>query len=320
MDRAGLSGVDASASAGGSTGGSVSAAGGARAPGSGGTLGGSGNSGSGGAASGGGSAAGGSGAGSGGSSAGSGGLASAVGSGGTLGLGGALGSGGAGSGTGGDQGLGGMAGSGGDDGSGGLDSGADGAMATGGVEGTGGAAGGGASGGSQGSGGMTGAGGSGGGHPPNCSSFPAGSTLTPPTDNLLHCYWAHVDLLDWDTAEATCVGEGGTLATILSSQENMAVFGIAMRQGLFTGMNVAWLGATDGKLIGDKSGPGKYAWVTGEDWGFINWHAGQPDGSCACQTPNECACDHWVAMSGDGTWYDRSDNTARSYVCEAVAR
>jgi hypothetical protein len=147
-----------------------------------------------------------------------------------------------------------------------------------------------------------------------------GSTFTPPNESVLHCYWAHADTANWETAEATCVNEGGTLATILSSQENMAVLQLATRNMLFAGMAVVWLGANDGKQSNDKSGPGTYAWVTGEPWGYINWHAMQPDGSCTCQLTNSCACDHWLAVGMDGTWYDRADNTDRPYICEALAR
>jgi hypothetical protein len=168
--------------------------------------------------------------------------------------------------------------------------------------------------------GSGGSGGAGGSHTPNCSSFPTGSTLTPPNESVLHCYWAHTDTTNWETAEATCEKEGGTLATILSSQENMAVLQLATRNMLFGGMAVVWLGANDGKLSDDKSGPGKYAWVTGEAWGYTNWHAMQPDGSCTCQFTSSCACDHWLAVGMDGTWYDRADTTDRPYICEALAR
>jgi hypothetical protein len=85
-------------------------------------------------------------------------------------------------------------------------------------------------------------------------------------------------------------------------------------------MNVAWLGANDGKQSNDKTGPGQYAWVTGEPWGFTNWHSGQPDGSCSCMLANSCSCDHWLAMGSDGTWYDRAETGSRSAICEAVAR
>jgi hypothetical protein len=306
VDRAGLSPVDASASAGGS-GGQVTGTGGA-------------NSGAGGSASGG---SGGSNpaGGSGGSSATGG---AGAGSGGAVGLGGGPGTGGDGSGTGGDQATGGNA-SGGNTGAGGSNTGtgggSGGATSSGGVQGSGGAAGAGTGGvaGTQGSGGTIGTGGAGGGHPPSCSSYPSGSTFMPPTDTVLHCYWAHSDANDWETAEATCENEGGTLATILSSQENMAVLGLAMRGGLFANLAAVWLGANDGKQSNDKSGPGKYAWVTGEAWGYTNWHANQPGGSCTCPITTGCSCDHWLTMSSDGTWYDRADNN-RPFVCEAVAR
>jgi len=219
-------------------------------------------------------------------------------------------------------------GSGGD--AGGTGGGSGGATSTGGVQGSGGAAGagtGGAAGtqgsggtlGTGGSGGTIGAGGSGGGHPPSCSSYPAGSMFMPPMSTVQHCYWGHADTADWETAEATCVTEGGTLATILSSQENMTVFALAMRAGLFTNVTAVWLGANDGKQSSDKSGPGKYAWVTGEAWGYTNWHANQPSGSCTCQITGGCSCDHWLGMASDATWYDHSD-ISRPYVCEAVAR
>jgi hypothetical protein len=342
VDRAGLSNVDASASAGGSTGGTLSAAGG-HAPGSGGTLGVSGISGTAGATgggSGGSSSAGGSG---GGAGSGSGGFDTSASSGGANGLGGTLGSGGDNPGTGGVSGGGGIGGgsvgaggdaagtSGGTAGTGGATGGASGAVGTtGGAGDAGGASGGagdtggttGGAGGIQGSGGRFGTGGAGGAHPPSCASFPAGSTFTPPTDNLLHCYWTHADAVTWESAEATCENEGGTLATILSSQENMAVLSVGLHVMLFAGgADVAWLGATDGKQSNDKSGPGTYAWVTGEPWGFTNWHASQPDGSCTCQNNNTmCACDHWLTIANDGTWYDRDDGTGRPSICEAIAR
>jgi hypothetical protein len=225
----------------------------------------------------------------------------ATGDGGPTGAGGVTGDGGL-TGTGGAIGTGGASGMGGDLGGTGGDLGTGGAIGTGGVTGTGGAV------------------GTGGSHPPSCSPFPTGSSFTTPTDGLLHCYWIHSDTTDWDSSESRCVSEGGTLATILSSQENMFVFQLLLQAGLFKGDGVS-LGATDGKANDDKSGAGQYAWVTGEPWGsYINWHMGQPDGSCMCQGANSCVCDHRMVMINDGTWYDRAASTARPYVCEAVAR
>jgi hypothetical protein len=335
VDRAGLSNNDASVSTGGSTGGTLSTGGSGGGPGLGGSSGNSGAAGGSGGpspvgAGGVGSQAGGDGgsgptgaggaggtSGLAGASGGATGAGGATGEGGATGTGGATGDGGA-TGTAGATGDGGATGTGGATGEGGA-TGAGGAPGDGGASGTGGATG---DGGASGTGGATGDGGTsgaGGNHPPSCSSFPAGSSFTTPTDGLLHCYWVHGVPTDGNSAEASCVSEGGTLATVLSSQENMFVLSVLLQAKVFTGNGVS-LGATDGKATDDKSGAGKYAWVTGEPWGFQNWHSTQPDGSCTCQGNNSCTCDHWLAMISDGTWYDRPESEARPYLCEAIAR
>ncbi len=137
----------------------------------------------------------------------------------------------------------------------------------------------------------------------------------------MHCYWTHSEQLDWPSSETACEGQGGTLVTILSSQENTFVVNLLTQRGLFLGSGVA-LGATDGKASNDTSGPGKYAWVTGEAWGYTDWHSAQPDGSCtsSCGTTINCGCDHRAAITNDGTWYDRPAGLARAFACEATAR
>ncbi len=209
----------------------------------------------------------------------------------------------------GQPGTGGVAGGGGQTGTGGSSGGA-GAGGTGGTAGTGGL------------GGSTG--GHGGGHMPDCSYYPSGTSSMVPTDNKLHCYWAHGNEVGWDSAEAICENEGGTLVTILSSTENMLVLHIATQAGLFNFNVPVAIGATDGKAANDQSGAGDYAWVTGEAWGYQNWHMGEPSGNCTgCVGPNGglgCSCDHWLMLASDGTWYDRNESTARPFVCEAIAR
>ncbi|HZL16943.1 MAG TPA: C-type lectin domain-containing protein, partial [Polyangia bacterium] len=169
-----------------------------------------------------------------------------------------------------------------------------------------------------GTGGTHGGGGSS-GHP-DCAPFPSGGSVTLSSDGLLHCYWTHGEPLLWTSAETTCEGEGGTLATILSAQENTFVVQLAAQGQLFQGAAV-WLGASDGKASNDMSGVGTYTWVTGEPWGYHNWQPGQPDGSCSgCNATATCFCDHWLTFTVDGTWYDRSESAPRPYVCEATAR
>jgi hypothetical protein len=262
--------------------------------------------------------------GTGGATGGSPGSGGASGTGGLIGTGGAAGGGG--SATGGASGSGGQSGS---VGTGGVAG--SGAGGTGGVAGGGGEAGGmGGEGGVAGSGtGGTGgvggsSGGHGGNHPPDCSTYPTGMSLMLTTDNKLHCYWVHGNEVDWNSAETICENEGGTLVTILSSTENMFVLHMATQANLFTmGVPVA-IGATDGKAANDDSGPGDYAWVTGEAWGYTNWHSGEPSGSCSnCGGPGPgfgCSCDHWLMLASDGTWYDRNESTPRPFVCEAIAR
>jgi hypothetical protein len=196
-----------------------------------------------------------------------------------------------------------------------------GAAGTDGQAGTTGNGGGGQTAGTGGAGGrMHGGGGGNSGHP-DCSSFPSGGSTTLSSDGLQHCYWTHSDQLDWNSSESSCVGEGGTLATILSDQENSFVVDLLTQAGLFQGSGVS-LGATDGKASTDMSGPGTYAWVTGEPWGYAPWHPSQPDGSCnSCAVPGvDCGCDHWLVLTMDGTWYDRPEATPRPFVCEAIAR
>jgi hypothetical protein len=323
VDRAGLSNGDASISSfGGSSGGSSSMGGiGGAAGGKGGTS----VLGTGGAANGTGANGGGQTGGAGGANAGTGGAPGTGGeNGGTGGVpatGGTTGTGGDNHGTGGTPGTGGDSGgtggapaTGGTIGTGGTPAtggapGTGGAPATGGTTGTGGAP---ATGGTTGTGG---AGGTGGSHTPSCASFPKGATFVTPTDSLLHCYWTHSQGTDWDS----CVSDGGTLATILSSQENMFVLSVLIQPNLFNGLGVS-IGATDGRASSDKSGAGTYAWVTGEPWSYTNWHMDHPDGACTCQGSSSCACDHWLVMFNDGTWWDRPDKVARPYICEAIAR
>jgi hypothetical protein len=342
VDNAGLSNTSGQAGAGGAAG-SAGHAGSTGSGGTGGSLAGTGGSPAG---TGGSSTGGVAGAGSGGTVAtggkqGSGGIVGTGGNAGQPGTGGVAGSGGSsatggGSGSGGDLGTGGIGGAGGMAGTGGSagqpgtggvagGGGAGGESATGGESGgsgTGGAAG---SGGTAGTGGVGGSnGGHGGGHTPDCSYYPSGTSSMVPTDDKLHCYWAHGNEVGWDSAEAICENEGGTLVTILSSTENMLVLHIATQAGLFNFNVPVAIGATDGKAANDQTGAGDYAWVTGEAWGYVNWHQGEPSGTCTgCVGPNGglgCSCDHWLMLANDGTWYDRNESTARPFVCEAFAR
>lgn len=142
-----------------------------------------------------------------------------------------------------------------------------------------------------------------------------------PQDNLLHCYWAHGNPIDWNSAEAVCENEGGTLVTIASSEENMVVLHLATQANLFFSAGVVptvFLGGLDKKDSTDSSGAGDYVWITGEPWPYDNWHnSNYPNGACTGCSTGACSCAHWAAMAADGTWYDRPETPARPFVCEA---
>jgi hypothetical protein len=250
------------------------------------------------------------------------GAAGAVGTTGTAGTVGTVGSAGTFGSTGGTGAIGNAGTSGGAGATGGADAtgGATGAAGTDGQAGTTGNGGSGPTGGTGGGGGRMHGGGGNSGRTPDCSPFPTGGSVTLSSDGLLHCYWPHADAASWVDSESSCEGEGGTLATVLSAEENMFVLQLGLQDQLFQGAAV-WLGASDGKASNDMGGPGTYAWVTGEAWGYQPWHPGQPDGSCSgCNAADTCFCDHWLAFTADGTWYDRSESVPRPYICEATAR
>jgi len=162
-------------------------------------------------------------------------------------------------------------------------------------------------------GGMTGRGGSG-GNP--CASYPMAKSFVTPTDNRVHCYWARSSAQTWSEASQSCMLQNGHLVTILSAEENAFVVSIAQ---FSTSFMDTWIGATDGKAGGDRTGAGTYRWVTNETWGFTSWAQGQPDGFCdPCSAGQTCTCDHRATLVSDGTWTDMWSDNSRSSVCEAT--
>jgi hypothetical protein len=236
--------------------------------------------------------------------AGTGGVTGAAGAGGTSGGAGSGGAGNvAGSGATGVAGTSGVAGSSGAAGSGGTTGGRGGMMM--GVAGT------------TGRGGMSGRGGAGGGGGNPCASYPSGAkAFVTPTDGRTHCYWPRTTSQTWSEAQQSCMLQNGYLVTILSAEENAFVVSVAQFSATFSD---TWIGATDGKAGGDKTGVGTYRWVSNETWGYTHWETGQPDGFCdPCSAGMTCTCDHRGVLDRDGTWNDRWQDNSRSSVCEAI--
>ena len=79
-------------------------------------------------------------------------------------------------------------------------------------------------------------------------------------------YKLYNNKVPWEVAEAYCEIYGGTLACITSLDENNAVSSLISGQTLKGYL----LGATD------KENEGVFKWVTGEEFNYTNWTAGEP--------------------------------------------
>src|SRR5262245_31205717 len=158
--------------------------------------------------------------------------------------------------------------------------------------------------------------GGGGGNP--CASYPVNAkAFVPPTDGRVHCYWPRATPQTWSDAQQSCLFQNGHLVSIQSAEENTFIVSMAQFSSMFSD---TWIGATDGKTGGDRTGPGSYRWVGNEPWGYDNWASGQPDGFCdqPCSGVMTCTCDHRGVLSSDGTWNDRWQDNTRTSVCEAT--
>ena len=105
-----------------------------------------------------------------------------------------------------------------------------------------------------------------GGNP--CTMYPSARAFTPPTDTRVHCYWARTSSQTWSEAQQSCNLQNGYLVSILSAEENAFVVSMAAFSSSF---NDTWIGATDTKSGGDRTGAGTYRWVSNEPWGYTSW-------------------------------------------------
>lgn len=109
----------------------------------------------------------------------------------------------------------------------------------------------------------------------------------------------------WVEAKSACEGQGSHLATISSKIENDWIwhkFGIS--PAYYEGQIGFWLGGSD------AAKEGRWTWITGEVWNYVNWSHGQPDnGNPAGQNYNAM----WAQGGG---WDDGSTDSRNSYLCE----
>ncbi|MCA9644934.1 MAG: hypothetical protein KC492_29800 [Myxococcales bacterium] len=125
-----------------------------------------------------------------------------------------------------------------------------------------------------------------------------------------HCYWFVRDRKNWGDARNDCVAQGGYLVTLTSDSENSFLAALTVE--------TIWIGATDGRQA-KESGAGKYAWVTGEDFGYQHWGQGEPNAADkGCGFFERCY-EHCATMRDDGMWNDSyCEDDEYAYVCERI--
>ena len=70
--------------------------------------------------------------------------------------------------------------------------------------------------------------------------------------------------LDWASAEASCVGHGGHLATVADAQDNTRAFNRCFAERCWIGFN-------------DRANEGTFVWVDGsKGTAFQSWAEGEP--------------------------------------------
>lgn len=119
------------------------------------------------------------------------------------------------------------------------------------------------------------------------------------------CYLFFAGLSSWTDAEANCVGAGGHLASVQSSEENVFLDRWVLELGIPAGNGAGlWLGGAD------TAQDDNFRWSDGSAFAFPGWAPGQPNNGTGAA---DC-----VEKRNDGTfgWYDRRCTDQLAYVCE----
>ncbi len=123
----------------------------------------------------------------------------------------------------------------------------------------------------------------------------------------------------WPDAKAAAEVRGGYLATITSAEENSFVFNLTNAPefwgpgGSPSSSFGPWLGGF--RASGAARPIDGWQWVTGETWGYTNWHVGQPDRASG----TEDKLHFWVGTANQrgSNWNDIvPDNRPVAYVIE----
>ena len=129
--------------------------------------------------------------------------------------------------------------------------------------------------------------------------------------------------LSWDSASTYAISQGGYLATVTSSVENSVMvqnFVSSYIPELANGQYYSgiYLGASDSEV------EGVWKWVTGEEWSYTNWRAGEPnnDGSFGQDYLQYVTAgyygfnNNWDDVWGDDRYKNGVDLNMRAFIVE----
>ena len=122
-------------------------------------------------------------------------------------------------------------------------------------------------------------------------------------------YYQFFDLdMTWSEAREYCIQQGGHLVTVTSPEEQ------AFLTDCYLYINNSdvgpWLGAySNGAFGGDKN---DWCWVTGEEWYYTNWEAGEPSNSRG----TEWFAHFWKQMQWNDVADDDPRNSQHGFICE----
>jgi hypothetical protein len=117
-----------------------------------------------------------------------------------------------------------------------------------------------------------------------------------------HFYAFCQDHRTWPDALAACQSIGMSLLSIDDAAEDDWVYGV--EDGLST--EKAWMGLTD------QAVEGTFVWANGDPVTYLNWHAGEPNGST---TEN---CGQINRYSPDHGWNDEPCDFTLHFICESL--
>jgi len=108
--------------------------------------------------------------------------------------------------------------------------------------------------------------------------------------------------VDWHAARKSCEVNGGLLASIISEEENAAIFRHLGASWGYSGN--LWIGLVDAAKEGD------FRWINGEAVTYGNWCTGEPND--AGKVGEDCA----HIFTSRNCWNDSDCNARFGYVCE----